>query len=954
VLDHARQFADRVLPMIDGAYINLHWSQPGQNGRRFWDGRACENIDEFVRTLNWALTTDGEKDIYVCMSAQSQMEEKLSKKGHTYKKALRSATDVVAVKSLYIDVDVKEGAYENTREALDALKEFITSASMPTPTAVVASGSGGFHVHWALDQALPREEWQHLANALARATQELGLHCDTQCTVDAARILRVPQTWNHKGDEPKPVKLLSLSAEVSLDEVREALQPWMDDAPEVPLLPMGNADAGSTAVNDELGAGIEVKAAPPIIIDEVAQHCGFVSRSLGTGGKDNDNPLWFMTAALAAHVQDGRQALHTMSDKHPTYAPEATDELFDRAVAKQKARNLGWPQCSKIAGYGAPECKSCPLLAKNKSPLNFAQVTASAVDDTLPDRFVRNPNGTIAVRAVMDDGTPFTITLTHYPIWTGWLSPDPWVLHFQTILNDNKSVLFELPAEVIGSKDGFGKYMSSKGFFVGEKEAKTLKEFFMAWIQKLQKTKRGVVSAVPFGWSVANGNIEGFAYGGNVWGKNTERPAASPGGALAYQYGPHGSNEVWTQLSRVITDQNRPGLNAILASAFAGPLVHLMGHSGLQLNAYSIETGIGKTTAMKTAQAVWGHPVMAMTALDDTKNSILGKLGKIRHLPCFWDEIKSEQQVKTFIDTVFNLSGGKERARMAQDLSLRDSGTWHTLLVSATNESLIDAMAAKNRSTAAGLVRLFEYQVPPPAERISDTGHVQQLLGKLEYNYGHAGLTYSKWLGANHEKATDEISRLHTDICAETDSEQGERMWTNVITVLLKGADYANQLGLTQINLVELKTFLLGVMSGMRKEVSKTPTGQNATMTVSQVLADFINSTRQNTLETNRTWVGRGKPPKGAIQILNDYARIQRLGVQISKEDGVMRISSSFFSEWMNKAGHSRKSFLDKMESDYGVRMMTGKLGGGTILTGANEQLIVIDMNDVKLTDILE
>jgi hypothetical protein len=263
-------------------------------------------------------------------------------------------------------------------------------------------------------------------------------------------------------------------------------------------------------------------------------------------------------------------------------------------------------------------------------------------------------------------------------------------------------------------------------------------------------------------------------------------------------------------------------------------------------------------------------------------------------------------------------------------------------------------MASKNRSTAAGLVRMFEYQVAAPTQKISDTGHVQQLLGQLEYNYGHAGLIYSKWLGAHHEKARDEVTQLHSDICAETDSEQGERLWTNVIAVLLKGADYGNQLGLTQINVVELKSFLLGVMAGMRKEVAKTPTGQNTTMTVSQVLADFLNSTRQNTLETNRTWVGRGKPPKGAIQILNDYSRIQRLGVQISKEDGVMRISSSFFSEWMTKNGHSRKSFLDRMETEFGVKMMVGKLGGGTVLTGANEQLIVIDMNDAKLTDVLE
>lgn len=927
------------------AYINIHWSAPGQNGRRFWDGRACENVDDAIKTLNWALTSDGNKDIYVCMSSQARMEEKVSKRGYNYKKALRSANDAVSLKSLFIDVDVKEGAYEDTREALDALKAFVSETGMPTPSAVVASGSGGFHVHWALDKALSRDEWQVLANALAKATQEHGLKCDSQCTIDAARILRVPETFNHKSEEPKPVKLLSLGGDVSYDEVVTALQPYISALPR-------KVNGERIEANDELGANLETKAAP-IIIDEVAKSCPFVARTLGTGGKDNANPLWFMTASVATFVEEGREAFHKMSCKHPGYDATKTDELFDRTVANQKARNLGWPKCSKIAGYGAPECVNCPLLAKNKSPLNFALPTATDSEDTLPDRFIRNPNGTIGVRAVQEDGTQTIIPLSRYPMWKGWLSPSPWTLHFTTMLSGGAVTQFELPTEVIGAKDGLSKFLCAKGLFCSDKEAKLLKEFFMAWIQKLQQTKDKVIAASPFGWSVIDGKIDGFAYGGRVWGIKDDRPAANPDTVLSYQYGPRGDASVWSELARVVYSQNRPALNAILAVAFAGPLVRFTGHPGLLLNAYSTESGIGKTTSMKCSQAVWAHPVMAMQGLDDTGNSVLKKLGQIKSLPAYWDEIKSEDQVRNFCGIVFTLTGGREKTRMNTDTTLRESGSWQTILVSASNESLVDPLIKKTGSTTAGLYRMFEYQVPKPTA-VGDVSNVQRLVGKLEDNYGHAGMIYAKFLGANFKRIEDEVGDLQSQLFAEVNASQDERLWIGTMTVVLKGAEYANQLGLTQINLDDLKAFLIDTLEGMRAELKKSPTDMNDEMSLSTILAQFINSTRQNTLITNRTWLARGKPPKGAIQVLNDATRIQRLGVHLSTEDRLLRISSSFFSEWMAENGHSRKIFLDRMEREYGVEVKAGRLAGGTELTSVLEHVIWIDMNHSKLKALIE
>ncbi|HEY7821836.1 MAG TPA: hypothetical protein VIG24_03325, partial [Acidimicrobiia bacterium] len=322
-----------------------------------------------------------------------------------------------------------------------------------------------------------------------------------------------------------PVTLMSLGSDVSYDEMRTRLAAYANTLP--PQVTKKIDD------NDDLGANltsgkIEFRA------EDVAKQCGFLARTLGTGGVDNPQPLWFLTASISTFLEDGRAALHAMSDKHPGYVAKETDELFDRVEATQAARDLGWPRCSKIAGYGAPECRSCPLLQKDKSPLNFALAAANDVpDDTLPDRYVRGQNGVISYRHVDENGVISLIPISQYPIISGWLSNNPWTFHFVTRSSSGRRTTVEIPAEVIFAREGFSKYMGGKGFFCTDAQYKILKEFFVAWLQKLQQSKDSVISAAPFGWSVVDGKVEGFTYAGRVWMDGNDRPAANPNPVLS-------------------------------------------------------------------------------------------------------------------------------------------------------------------------------------------------------------------------------------------------------------------------------------------------------------------------------------------------------------------------------------------------------------------------------------
>jgi hypothetical protein len=116
----------------------------------------------------------------------------------------RSADNARWFKSLWIDIDAGPGKdYTTQKDAARALVEFVEVQSLPWPT-LVDSGHG-LHVYWPLDEEVPVAAWQIYAEKLKALAVRSGLHIDTSCTADAARILRPVGTHNYKFELTKAV-----------------------------------------------------------------------------------------------------------------------------------------------------------------------------------------------------------------------------------------------------------------------------------------------------------------------------------------------------------------------------------------------------------------------------------------------------------------------------------------------------------------------------------------------------------------------------------------------------------------------------------------------------------------------------------------------------------------------------------------------------------------------------
>lgn len=210
----AQEFMRRVVPWPaanEPGWINLHWRIPNPHDDKkpdVWVGKPTRTLAEFVKLLEWVMVRRNTKDVYFCLSLQGKTAK--NTKGNTV--AARLAEDALLLKALWLDIDVKDPpkGYASIEDALKALADFRVHSGMPMPNAFIGSG-GGVHVYWILEQSLTRDQWQNYANGLKVAAINFGLKCDIGCSVDSARVLRVPGTFNYKTDPRREVKVLGLS-----------------------------------------------------------------------------------------------------------------------------------------------------------------------------------------------------------------------------------------------------------------------------------------------------------------------------------------------------------------------------------------------------------------------------------------------------------------------------------------------------------------------------------------------------------------------------------------------------------------------------------------------------------------------------------------------------------------------------------------------------------------------
>jgi hypothetical protein len=187
----------------DPGYINLQNSyvdRKSPDGKRKgkWpvsSGKPFRDVGNLISRAAWITTASQMKDVWYCLSLQRTAKPDPHNPGKL--KAVRAAANALAVKSLWVDMDVGDDPkkYPTIEAALAAIILFREQVGLPPFSAIVLSGNG-VHVYWISETPLTPTEWAPYAHGLKSLLLRHGVKCDSGLTTDVARILRVPGTSN--------------------------------------------------------------------------------------------------------------------------------------------------------------------------------------------------------------------------------------------------------------------------------------------------------------------------------------------------------------------------------------------------------------------------------------------------------------------------------------------------------------------------------------------------------------------------------------------------------------------------------------------------------------------------------------------------------------------------------------------------------------------------------------
>lgn len=330
---------------------------------------------------------------------------------------------------------------------------------------------------------------------------------------------------------------------------------------------------------------------------------------------------------------------------------------------------------------------------------------------------------------------------------------------------------------------------------------------------------------------------------------------------------PGGSVDAWTDaVDTLFAAGHEPQSAAILAS-FGAPLIRFLDkeEGGAILHFTTAETGKGKTWALMGAWTVWGRKDGLSLTAKDTKTSKSLSLGALGNLPVFHDELtnKDPSVIREFIEV---FTDGRDKLRATQSGEIRHtSARWQTLLLSASNVSIYDALTRENVRDAmtARVMELGGVEL-----KNVDYHRGEQLKKIMTENSGHAGHAYLQYLVQPEVRAfviakLDETTKRLWDT-GKFDSSH--RYWVRALAAMDIGGSIAKHLGLIRVDVRRVMDWMYA--QAREKQVVARPWAV-------EMLAEYLNQHREHTLSMPGPWNRRTGPDARIVELNRKELRIR-------------------------------------------------------------------------------
>lgn len=854
----------------------------------------------------------------------------------------RKASYASGARAFWVDLDVGAGkSFASQKDATAAAFAFSNAIKLPTP-AVVSSGRG-IHCYWLLDSFLDARTWYDYAARLKQACVQLGFAADPTRTADIASILRTPGTINHKNNSPVRELYLPPANNIAAFESLKAFA-------------MFQAAAISKETQPLVAAASNIYSYEPSDPGDIADECAQVRllRDWPATHAPINEPTWRGILGVLKHALDGEEVAHAWSVDHSAYA-------FDSTQQKLRGWAGGPTTCAYFSSHNGHECVGCPHAGNISSPIqlgrnsgvrpsaNSAPAAAATYTPppsaqvihepaTFPEGFGIDVDGQLVHFGEDKKGNPETHVVCRSVLYLdrvarGELRDDR---HFYVLKHWSAQeglVSIEIPAKEFWGSQGMAA-LAGKGPVV--EDADLFKKYMREAVHAQQTARKTGMMYEQCGWKE---NDTAFLVGTTLYraGKS-EVVQGTP--EITYRgrmLGPRigGSLAEWRRAVDELFGIGREAQSFALLASFGATLIRFLStdEGGAIVSLVSRKSGRGKTTALAGVTSVWGQIHGLQLANADTAVAKGLAFGALGNLPVVFDELaaRDPEVVRDFIEMFTN---GRDKMRGTQDGEIKHTlATWQTILITASNTSLIDAIVAEGGSTATTM-RVIELPVtlPPDSTRKGDA-----LKETLHRNWGYAGDAYMRHLMRPDilAWAREHVVHAQQSIIQQHEFRPEHRFWARTLACCATAGILAHQLGLIAFPVGPILTWALEHLRDKALKVAEDATQNESAV---DILVQFINDHVSEMLVCADGW------RQGQVQIPRVTPK-NKLSVRYNLRPQQLFISDRELRTYLVKREFIYHEFMSELRS-MGVSTQERKainLGAGTDFASGPQRCLEIN-----------